>query len=430
MQDCPYPRCSNNFIAEYSMGNCPQCKQVVLVCPNCQGLNRQFARFCRLCGGPIEEKRIEKNYFTQRLQKKPYFILNKFANHKLSFIDPDVLTEIPYIKLFGNRIIIISGTGVLYDWDFFARGEPIIEEKVSDNKILIRPLIHRDTFYFASGNTLFSYNLLSKEKPGKIEIAEKSLSFISIVKWQEHLYGLFLDVDKGIHTFGKIDTGKGTLDNTVKINDRYFSPHILPAGHAIFLFSKNAVYAYKIKDGIPCLETLYTARTTGKNLNISARLWFDDEPDILYIPGKTTITRLRVSTGQFANFVKNLQGIYYVLYTCNRVIISDDNGLHIFDYNGRTMAESRSETFMRNLSFNSHPRAMKAAGGKLLFAFASQYQGGGFIIPWRLDNPKVASEIPQITGSRIPHDLISNIDISRNFAALIHSGSEVLVWQF
>jgi hypothetical protein len=327
-------------------------------------------------------------------------------------------------------VIIISVNGVLFDWDFFARGEPIIEEKVSDNKILIQPLIHRDTFYFASGNTLFSYNLLSKEKPGKIELAGKTLSFISMVKWQEHLYGFFLDVDRDIHTFGKIDTEKGTLEKTVQISDRYFSPHLLPAERGIFLFSKNAVYAYKIKDGNASLEILYNPSTTGKNLNIAGRLHFDNETDILYIPGTTTINRFRVSTGQFANLVKNLRGIYYVLYTCNRVITADNNGLHILDYNGRTMAESRSETFMRNLDFNSHPRSMKVVAGRLLFAFASQKQGGGFIIPWRLDNPKVASDIPQVTRSRIPHDLISNIDISRNFAALVHSGSEVLVWQF
>lgn len=429
MKNCPYPGCNHDFAMEYSLGNCSGCKQPVVVCPNCGGFNREFASFCRLCGESIEKEKIEESYYTERLQKESNFILNKFAKQKLSFIDPDVLTETPYITLCGNRVIIISGNGVLFDWDFIAR-EPIIEEKVSDNKILIQPLIHKDTFYFASGSTLFWYNLLSKDKPNKIELTENSLSIISMVQWQEHLYGLFIDVDKDIHTFGKIDTGKGTLDKTVKINDQHFSPHILPAGDTIFLFSENAVYAYKIKDGNAGIGTVYTARTTGKNLNISARLWFDDEPDILYIPGKTTITRLRVSTGQFVNFVKNLQGIYYVIYTGNRVMLSDENGLHILDYNGRTMAESRSETFMRNLNFNSHPRAMKAAGGKLLFAFASQKQGGGFIIPWRLDNPKLVSEIPQITGFRIPHDLVSNIDISRNFAALIHSGSEVLVWQF
>lgn len=426
MKNCPYPRCNHNFQLEYSIGTCLKCKQFIRVCTDCDGYNREFARFCRLCGKPLEKEKIEQIYYTRKFQKTSHLILNKFALKKLDFIDPGQTLGMPFVVFSGNRVIITSPNGFLFDWDFVTRKQ-FNRMKIPDVEIMVKPLLSKNIFFFASANTIYLYNLMTLEIKD-VRLKNDALSVISLVEWEDTVHGLFYDTARRIHLFGKINTRSCELDELVEMDDQQFSPNVLSTDDAVFMFSKQAFYIYKKENGNIQLEI--KKDFPKKSLNISGKLYFHPEVNALYIPVETGILRYTIKSGQFTNVINDLKGIYYNEFTARRVIVGDNNGLHIFDYNGKRMMESKNETFMKNFSFNSQAHAMKLAADRLIFAFAFQNQGGGFITPWRLDEPRVTSPISQIANSRIPHELISNIDVSRNNVGLITSGSEVIVWQF
>lgn len=426
MANCPYPRCNADFELEYSMGTCQKCKHFILACSNCGGYNREFARFCWLCGKPLEYEKIQHVYYTRKFQKTSHLILNKFALKKLDFIEPGQTFGMPFIVFSGNRVIVTSPNGFLFDWDFVTRKQ-FNRMKIPDVEILVKPLVSKNIFFFASRNTIYLYNLLTL-KIKDVKLKNDALSIISLVEWEDTVHGLFLDTQRHIHVFGKINTRSFELDELVEIDDQRFSPNVLSTNDAVFLFSTQAFYIYKKENGNVKLEIKNDFPK--KSLNISAKLHFHPGGNVLYVPEETGIMRFNLKSGQFTNVINHLQGTYYTEFTGKRVIICDNNGLHISDYNGKPMVESKNESFMKNLSFNSQPYSMKLVSERLIFAFAFQNRGGGFLTPWMLDEPRVFSAISKIANSRIPHELTSNIDVSRNNLGLVTSGSEVIVWQF
>ncbi len=426
MKSCAYLKCDNEFTLEYSIGNCERCHQPLLTCPHCGEYNREFARFCRMCGKPIDQSKVERIFYTRKLQKSSSLILNGYRQKRLDFIEADGTVGMPFLTFSGNRVIIITPKGYLYDWDFFSDKE-LDRRKIPDAQFLVKPLLCRNMLFFASKNTIYLYNLLTHEIKD-ITLKNDSLSIVSMVEWRESLYGLFIDTRQNTHVFGMINTRSSELDEAKEMDGFHFSPNILQNPDFIFFFSKNAVYLYSKKEGNVNLKTFDDFPK--KSLNIGGKLYFMPGMDLLYIPEENNIIRLNIKTGQYSYFIKHLRGVYYVEYTERRMIAADDDGLQIYNYNGKKMIESQTETFTKNLIFNYQPDGMRVVSERLLFTFAAQNQGGGFVIPWMLDEPRLISGIQQIIGSRVPNDIISNIDISRNFIGLITSTNEVFIWQF
>jgi hypothetical protein len=379
-----------------------------------------------MCGKPIDQTKVERIFYTRKLQKSSSIILNRYKQKRLDFMGSEGMVGMPFIIFSGNRVIIITSNGYLYDWDFFS-DKDLNKRKIPDAQFLDKPLLCRNMLFFASKNTIYMYNLLTHEIKD-VTLKNDSLSIISMVEWRDSLYGLFIDTRNKTHVFGMINTRSNELDEVREMDGYHFSPNILKTSEFVSFFSKNAVYLYFKKEGN--VNFKFFDDFPKKSLNISAKLYFTPEMNLLYIPEENNIIRLNIKTGQYAYFAKHLRGVYYVDYTERRAAIADDDGLQICNYNGKKMTESRTETFTKNLIFNYQTGCMKIVSERLLFTFAAQNQGGGFVIPWMLDEPRLISGIQQIIGSRVPDDIISNIDISRNFIGLITSKNEVFIWQF
>ena len=426
MRKCPYLMCDNEFSTEYSFGNCDRCQQPVFTCPDCGEYNREFAKFCRMCGKPIDHDKVEKAFYTRKLKKSPNIILNLYNQKPLDFIGSEGGGGMAFLNFSGNRVIITTSNGYLYDWDFFS-GKELNKIKIPDTQFTIKPLLLSNMLFLPCKSTLHLYNLLTCTMTA-VKLKNDSLSIITTIQWQENLYGLFIDTRKKTHVFAVIDTENGEIDDVKEMDGYLFSPNILQTREALFFFSKNAVYLYSKKEGK--IDFKVFDKFPKKSLNILAKLYFMPDMNLLYIPEENNILRLNIQNGQHANFIKQLKGAYYVDYTENRAIVADDNGLQICNYNGKKLAESRNETFTKNLTFNYQPDCMKTVSQRLLFTFATQNKGGGYVIPWTLDQPRLISGTRQITGSGLSSDIISNIDISRNFVGLITSANEVHIWQF
>lgn len=426
MKTCPYPECNNNFVMEYSTGSCPDCKRYIIKCPNCGGYDRELAKFCRLCGKAIDDHQVEQIFYTRKLQKTPHFILNKIATQKLSFVESENPLDMCFFLFSGNKAIITSPNGYLYEWDFITQNE-ISKRKIPNASILIKPLLLKNSLFFASQNKVFLYNLLNQEMK-EIELGNPDLSIVAIIKWQQDTYTLFKDTNRNSYVFGKINMRSNELDEYVEIPEPKMSANILPTENSILLFSEHVVYVYSKKDGSLNIKAI--ENFPKRNLNIFGTLYYDSRMNLLYIPEKTNIMRFNMKTGKTSTFVRNINGDYYVEFTDKRVIVVDDNGLRVFDYSEREMVNSKFVILMKNISFNSQPYSMKVLSNRLLFTFAFQSQGGGFIVPWMLDNPRVVSSISQISNSRVSEGIQSNIDVSRNYVGFITSEKEAEVWQF
>lgn len=427
MKKCPNLNCNHDLVLEYSLGNCPECRLPVVTCPNCGEYNREFARYCRICGKSIDYNKMNQMFYTRKLQKTASFSLNKFTSKKLDFIDSIGLQEMPFLFLAGNRVIITTPNGFLYDWDFVFNKE-INRKKIPNAAILVKPLLCNNLFYFASGNTVYSYSLLGGEiKDTKLK--NESLSIVSLVEWQDLLYGLFIDKDKRIHLFGKIDHIKKDLDEVVEIKDDCFSSNILQMPDSIYLFSVGAVYGYTKENEKANIKTLKDFPK--KDLNISGKLYVNADMNTLYIPVKNEIVQLNLNSGQASHFTGDLGGTYYTEFTRKRLIVSDDSGLTIFNFSEKKMAESQTDIFLKNFNFNFQSHSMNVVSDRLLFSYALRSQGdGGFLIPWMLDEPRMILPVTLLANSKIPGRLNSNIDIHRNFIGFITSDSEALIWQF
>jgi hypothetical protein len=283
-------------------------------------------------------------------------------------------------------------------------------------------------FYFASGNTVYSYNLLG----GEIEdtkLKNDSLSVVSLVEWQDILYGLFINKDKRIHLFGKIDHIKKDLDEVVEIKDDCFSSNILQMPDSIYLFSVGAVYKYTKENEKVNIKILKDFPQ--KDLNISGKLYINADINTLYIPVKSEIVQLNLNSGQSSHFTGDLRGTYYTEFTRKRLMVSDDSGLTIYNFSEKKMIESQTDIFLKNFNFNFQSHSINVVSDRLLFSYALRSLGdGGFLIPWMLDEPRMILPVTQLANSKIPGRLCSNIDINRNFIGFITSDSEALIWQF
>ncbi|MGD2091224.1 MAG: hypothetical protein PVH61_33925 [Candidatus Aminicenantes bacterium] len=431
MRGCPYPGCTNEFAMEYSIGKCPKCKQYISTCPYCQGYNRGFARFCRLCGKPIDKKKVENKFYTKKMQKTPGFIFNKFDVKKLDFIDRDETMGMPFLRFSNNRVIITTPGGFIFDWDFMKK-EEIKRIKIPDTQILCRPVIYGNIFFFASKNTISSYNLMDGEVKD-FTLKRDSLSVIAMVEWQEDLYALLIDTSKYHYVFGKLNTRNNELDDPVEINDRYFSANILATTDAIYLFSRKKVYVYRKKDGSVTLETIEDF--TKKSLNIYGKLYLHNELNLLLVPGEESIIRVNPVTGDYSRLLKQLDGGYLVEYSSARIAVADDRGLHIFDYTGKKLAASDTALSMKNINFNQRQDSMQMVSDRLLFSLGFQSESGGIIIPWTLEEPRVLCSEIDLSHSGIDDNIASNIKVSGNFVGLVTAGKdekikEAVIWQF
>ncbi|MCI0470664.1 MAG: hypothetical protein L0Y73_03295, partial [Candidatus Aminicenantes bacterium] len=126
----------------------------------------------------------------------------------------------------------------------------------------------------------------------------------------------------------------------------------------------------------------------------------------------------------------NLKKGYYIDYSSRWAFIADNDGLKICDYTGKVAFDSSVASFTKQLIFNYQTDCMKVTADRLLFAYGARHQGGGLIIPWSLDEPKLVGTILNIESSKIQADLISNLDVSWNFVGLITKANEVMIWQF
>lgn len=426
MKDCPYLECKNEFLLEYSMGNCPECKRYIIKCSNCGGYNREFAAFCRLCGKTIDMNKIEQIFYTRKIQKTSNFILNKIAAKKLDFIESESSFDLCFFIFSGNRAIITSSNGFLFEWDFINQKE-INRRKIPNTSILTKPLLINNALFLASRNKVILHNLLNRETKEN-ELKNHSLSIVAVTEWQDSTYTLFKDTAKNNYVFGKINMRSDELDEYVEIPESKMSANILPIKDSILLFSDNSVYMYWKKDGN--LELKKIDNFPKRGLNIFGSLYFDPKMNLLYIPEKTNIIGYDLGKDKAFTFLKMLEGDYYVEYTDKRVIIADEQGLRVFDYSAREMVNSKFVILMKNIAFNTQQYSMKVLSNRLLFTFASQSHGGGFIVPWMLDEPRVVSSIAQISSSRLSSGIQSNIDVSRNYVGLVTTEKEAIVWQF
>lgn len=431
MKGCPYPGCSNEFVMEYSIGKCPKCKQYVSACPYCQGYNRGFARYCRICGKPIDNKKVENKFYTKKMQKSPNFILNKFDVKKLDFIDQDETMGMPFLRFSNNRVIITTPGGFIYDWDFMKK-EEIKRIKIPDTQILCRPVIRDNVFFFASKNTISLYNLMGGEIKD-FDLKNDSLSVIAMVEWQENLHALLIDTSKNTYVFGKVNTRNNELDDLVEINDRYLSANVFKTKDAIYLFSRKKVYAYRKKDGGVTLETM--ENLTKKSLNIYGKLYFNNELKLLMVPEEGSIIRVNPVTGDHSRMLRQLDEGYLVEYSSTRIAVADDRGLHIFDYTGKKLTGSETSLSMKNINFNQRQDSMQMVSDQLLFTLAFQSESGGIIIPWALEEPRVLCSEIDLSHSGIEDNIASNIQVWENFVGLVTAGKdekikEAVIWQF
>jgi hypothetical protein len=293
-------------------------------------------------------------------------------------------------------------------------------------------VIYGNIFFFASKNTISSYNLMDGEVKD-FTLKRNSLSVIAMVEWQEDLYALLIDTSKYHYVFGKLNTRNNELDDPVEINDRYFSANILATTDAIYLFSRKKVYVYRKKDGSVTLETIEDF--TKKSLNIYGKLYLHNELNLLLVPGEESIIRVNPVTGDYSRLLKQLDGGYLVEYSSARIAVADDRGLHIFDYTGKKLAASDTALSMKNINFNQRQDSMQMVSDRLLFSLGFQSESGGIIIPWTLEEPRVLCSEIDLSHSGIDDNIASNIKVSGNFVGLVTAGKdekikEAVIWQF
>lgn len=425
MSKCPYLSCDYEGAMPYSLGNCGRCHQPIIICLHCGEYNRGFARFCRMCGKAIDHDAVEKNFYNKKLGKGHNIVLNQYSQKRLDFVDMGGMMGITFLHLTGNRAVIVTPNGYIYDWDFVSQREI--------NKIIIpeahfssKPIVYDNEMFLITKDRIWVYDLLSLEKKA-IPLKDDSLSLISLVRWGKDLYGILVNEQTKRYIFGMIDED-GAIKENNELDTYHFSPQILSTPDGIFFFSTNAVYFYSKKGGGGNLKIF--SNFPKKSLNISAKLHFKEDMDFLYIPEENNIICLNISSGKYSFLLNNLKGRYYIDYSTRWAIVTDDDGLRICNYAGKVVFDSGLEIFTKPLTFNNQTYCTKVIADKLLFAFGARQQGGGLIIPWSLDEPKLVSAILNIDSTKVQVDLISNIDVSWNFVGLITKANEVIIWQF
>lgn len=352
-------------------------------------------------------------------------MLNQYTQKKLDFTDMGGMMGIPYLLMIGNRAVIVAPNGYLYDWDFVSQKE-INKIRLPEAKFFSKPLVYDNEMLLITKDRIWIYDLLSLEKRD-IPLEDNSLSLISLVRRENALYGIAINSQTKRYIFGMISED-GAFHESKELDTFHFSPQILATPAGIFFFSTNAVYLYSEKAGKGNLETF--SSFPKKGLNISAKLHYMEDMKYLYIPEENNIICLDIASGKHSFLMTNLKKGYYIDYSSRWAFIADNDGLKICDYTGKVAFDSSVTSFTRQLIFNYQTDCMKVTADRLLFAYGARHQGGGLIIPWSLDEPKLVGTILNIESSKIQADLISNLDVSWNFVGLITKANEVMIWQF